>query len=541
MKESSNVKKSIILSGLVGTGGLFIAKLIGIVYAIPFSSILGNESYMGIYGQAYNIYSYLLNVFTAGFPFAIATLVARYNVLKDGKTILSVKRMSLTFLSVLGFIGMMLLIFVSGKIAPLMVEENIDVMVNTLRILALAIFLVPILSAFRGYYQGLKEMGEYAVSQAFEQVFRVSFLLIGSCIVVYALGLDRKYALYISVLSTSIAAIAGIAQITGFDRKKKGEIESLALAQTSEAVNQKILFKEFVSISIPYLISSILGYSQQIYNAILLPMGLRLHAYSTKAITSIISATTYVGVKITAIPMILAPGFTAAIIPHITEALTTKDYKLIRRNIIDCINIILFIGIPICFCIFLYAKSINYTLFYNEDLDMATYVLAWLSLEAFLGTLAPVVTNLMMALELRKFYLKRLVISTIMKGILIVPFIYIFGFAGSVFSSVIGDGYLIFSNLKEIKHVYKVNYFKNQWVCIRVLISVLAMGLVSGLLNVIGIGGINHGKIISFILMGINGIVSVLVYLCVSEFLQVPKIVFHMDIVNFLKQKVRRG
>ena len=31
MKRSSNVKKSIILSGLVGTGGLFIAKLIGIV------------------------------------------------------------------------------------------------------------------------------------------------------------------------------------------------------------------------------------------------------------------------------------------------------------------------------------------------------------------------------------------------------------------------------------------------------------------------------------------------------------------------------
>ncbi len=60
MLKQSKVKNSIVLSGLVGTGGLFVAKLIGIVYAIPFSSILGNVEYMGFYGQAYNIYSYVL-------------------------------------------------------------------------------------------------------------------------------------------------------------------------------------------------------------------------------------------------------------------------------------------------------------------------------------------------------------------------------------------------------------------------------------------------------------------------------------------------
>ena len=37
-EKSSKVKKSIILSGLVGTGGLFVAKALGLVYSIPFSS-----------------------------------------------------------------------------------------------------------------------------------------------------------------------------------------------------------------------------------------------------------------------------------------------------------------------------------------------------------------------------------------------------------------------------------------------------------------------------------------------------------------------
>ena len=169
MENQSKVKKSIILSGLVGTGGLFVAKLIGIIYAIPFSSILGNVKYMGYYGQAYNIYSYVLNVFTAGFPFAIATMVSKYTVLDDPKTVLLVKKVSIAMLSLLGFVGMLLLMAFSGVLAPLMVAGDPTIMANVLRILAIALFFVPVLSAFRGYYQGLKEMGEYAFSQAFEQ------------------------------------------------------------------------------------------------------------------------------------------------------------------------------------------------------------------------------------------------------------------------------------------------------------------------------------------------------------------------------------
>ena len=217
-------KKSIILSGLVGTGGMFIAKLIGIVYAIPFSSILGSDVYMGIYGQAYNIYSYVLSVFTAGFPFAIATLVARYTVLKDAHTVLLIRKIAFVALALMGFAGMLLMFGLSGVLAPLMVAQSSDVMARSLQILSLAIFFVPVLSALRGFYQGRKEMEQYAFSQAFEQVFRVGFLLSISCLFVYVLGLERKWALYVSVLSTSVAAIAAIAQFLAFDKRKKQEI-----------------------------------------------------------------------------------------------------------------------------------------------------------------------------------------------------------------------------------------------------------------------------------------------------------------------------
>ena len=217
MSKTSAAKKSIIVGGLIGTGGLFVSKLIGLAYTIPFSYILQSEAYQSVYAQSYNIYAYLLTIFQSGVPFAVATLVARYIALEDAKSVILVKKIAFAILGLTGFVGMTLLFTLSNVIAPAMVAKNADIMANCLKILSLAIFLVPVLSAFRGYYQGLKEMEEYAFSQAFEQVFRVAFLLSAACLVVYAFGWDKKYALYAAVMSTSVATIAAIAQFAYFD------------------------------------------------------------------------------------------------------------------------------------------------------------------------------------------------------------------------------------------------------------------------------------------------------------------------------------
>ena len=177
-ERSSKVKKSIILSGLVGTGGLFVAKALGLVYSIPFSAILQSDAYMSYYGTAYRIYSYILNVFTAGFPFAISTLVARYTVAKDSKALKTIKKISLAAMLITGTAGMLLMILFSGMLANLIAPgEDVTIMATVLRVLAMAIFFVPLLSAFRGFYQGRREMQEYAFSQAFEQLFRVVSLV----------------------------------------------------------------------------------------------------------------------------------------------------------------------------------------------------------------------------------------------------------------------------------------------------------------------------------------------------------------------------
>ena len=529
MSKSSAAKKSIIVGGLIGTGGLFVSKLIGLAYTIPFSYILQSEAYQSVYAQSYNIYAYLLTIFQSGVPFAVATLVARYIALEDAKSVILVKKIAFAILGLTGFVGMILLFTLSNVIAPAMVAKNADIMANCLKILSLAIFLVPVLSAFRGYYQGLKEMEEYAFSQAFEQVFRVAFLLSAACLVVYAFGWDKKYALYAAVMSTSVATIAAIAQFAYFDRKHQCVVDEMVQRQTTRSHSAKKIFREILILAIPYLVVAILGNIDQVFNGFLLPTGLKMH-YNAKDTTTVISASNYVAGKLNAIPMILGPGFATAIIPHISEALSKKNYKLVKKNVLDSINVVLYVAIPVSFCIFAYAGPLNYTLYYSENLELCTFVVQWMALEGFLSTLAPLVTNLMVSLELRKNVLKNLAIGVLIKGVLLIPFVWIMGIAGAVISSFIGTGYIIYKNLKEIQDVYNISYRKTSIIVVRILIGLFALWITSILLSKVGLYGVEGSKLSCLFKMCLNGLLSVIVYVVVTLYLKVPQSIFHFQL-----------
>lgn len=529
-KAASAAKKSIIAGGLIGTGGFFIAKAIGLVYSIPFSSILGSDAYMAYYGSAYRIYSYLLNVFTAGAPMAIATMVAKYITRKNYRTALAVQRMSILVMALLGALGMIVMMAFSGILASAMSEGTPDgqaIMTRILCLLSIAIFFVPILSAYRGFIQGCKEMEEYAYSQAFEQIFRVAFLLGVSCLLVYGFKLSSVWALYAAVLSTSVAAIAGIVQIYRFSRNTTADLQEMGHHQTMHAVPLKPLFKEFVLLCVPYLLFAVIGYANDIYDAILLPVGLKLSSYSAEQIQTMTSAANYVGIKLTAIPMILSPGFVAAIIPHITSALETNDIKAVRKDILECINIVLFIALFLSFAIFMYARPLFYTLYYTADLDLSTTSVRWIAIEGLFGTITPVISSMMMACRMRKKLLVQMLISAVVKGVLMVPMVMWWGIGGAVLSTVISYSWIIGYSLCMMSIQYSISFKSTLKTLIQTAICLLVMGAVAWLLTRMGLGSASHGKIVCLLGMLVNGIIASIFFAATAVFFGIPQRLFH--------------
>ena len=543
MDRKQKVKNSLVLGGLVGTAGLFIAKLIGLLYSIPLSYILGSEELMSYYGTAYRIYSYTLNVFTAGIPFAISTLVAKYTVLEDNKTLLLVKKMSIRLMQILGAAGMILLILLSGVIAPVIAPEggSTEIMAWCIRILALALFFVPVLSAYRGFWQGRKEMGEYAFSQSFEQIFRVGFLLSVSYVMVYLLGFERKYALYAAVLSTSVAAVAGILQIAYFDFRNIGEIRTLAKNQKHKKTNRDALLKELLILAVPYLLTAMLGYADDIFNSLFLPTGLRMYGYSTADYQVILSGFNYVSSKLTSIPQILAPGFVAALIPHVTEAVTQKDRKRVSSIIIQCIGIVLFIGSFLSAVIAIYARDIFHILFYTTNIDLASGVVQWNAIEGFLGTICPVTSMLMIALGMKKKILLVQLISVIVKSIVMLPLMKLVGYPGAVIASILGNSFILFGNLYFMSRKYSLNFRMLIRNFIKIVFALIGAAAVSYGLRQIGIDGSTGAKSIAVIKLMINAILCTFVYFGIAEVLNISKDLFHKDILAVVKDRIHRG
>jgi len=162
--------------------GIMAVKFIGMFYKIALTDILGTSG-MTDFTNAYNIYSVLLTVSTAGLPVAVSKLVSEANALGRRNQVNRVFRLSLTVFLTVGVFSFLLMYFGSDGLADLM---NDPLSSPAVKALAPAVVCVGCLSAFRGYSQGHQNMTPTAVSQILEAVTK---LVLGLALASYVTGL----------------------------------------------------------------------------------------------------------------------------------------------------------------------------------------------------------------------------------------------------------------------------------------------------------------------------------------------------------------
>ena len=154
MMNKEKMKQSLLIGALTSSFGIFVSKLLGLLYYSPLSAIAG-ESNMAFYSIVYTYYDLLLQISQAGIPFAIAALVAKYYSRNDFRSVLLVKKMGTSIVLGLSlFTGIFLLLAAEpiarqslGVSAPAEDVNNLKIM---FAILTVAVILVPLLSSFRG-------------------------------------------------------------------------------------------------------------------------------------------------------------------------------------------------------------------------------------------------------------------------------------------------------------------------------------------------------------------------------------------------------
>lgn len=145
-----------------------IVRVIGMVYRIPMSNILGEEG-NGIYAVAFEIYDLILIISSYSLPLALSKIISAQQANREHKNTRRTLTVALRFALLSGGGFALLLFFGAGLLERTVYPEYSGVRIP-LRVLAPTIFIVALLGVFRGFFQGKKTMVPTAVSQIIEQI-----------------------------------------------------------------------------------------------------------------------------------------------------------------------------------------------------------------------------------------------------------------------------------------------------------------------------------------------------------------------------------
>lgn len=526
----SKVKHSIIIGALTSTFGIFLAKLIGLFYVAPFS-LLATEANMVYYSNAYTLYDVILNVSAAGIPFAVSSLIAKYYEEKNYKTVLLINRLSSIILLVSGIIfGIVFALaakIVAGSIlgddAPI---NDIVYQSRTFIILSLSIMTVPYLTGIRGLFQGLKELSVYSFTQVLEQFIRIIFLLGIGYLYVVVFKYDTIYAIYIGVLSAFVSAFFTIVYLWKSSRKKLREINELAVNQTVDVEEPKFIFKAIMALGIPYLLAVFFGSASNVINSsMFLPIIEKFTEVNYEDAKLMLGIVQFNALKLVTIPQVLALGFSASIVPYITISLAKKDYSTLKENIIDIYEIILYITFYLSLMLFVFARPIYSLMYGNTNLDLGSDVLMTSSILAFVGTIAPVSSTILMTAKLKNQVVYYLIITTIIKLITFIPLVIYFSYQGMIISTVIASGIYVLLCLYSLRKKYHIRYQELMKKIIGMLVSLIITYFTIAILsNFIKFD--YDSKMMIIIVLAIYGVISLLVYLLVSSYFKIPQEIY---------------
>ena len=184
-------------------GAVAVTKLLGALYKIPLGNLLDSEGMAHFYA-AYNIYSLLLVLSTAGLPAALSRMVSRAAAQRRYGAVRRSLRLGLALLAAMGLVCSAVMCLLPETLAAALHDGDAA---PALRALGPAVLLVCLSAALRGYSQGLGDMVPTAAGQIAESAGK---LLIGLGLCLYLLRQGTSTALCAAGAIGGVTAGAGL-------------------------------------------------------------------------------------------------------------------------------------------------------------------------------------------------------------------------------------------------------------------------------------------------------------------------------------------
>ncbi|MBR6789750.1 MAG: polysaccharide biosynthesis protein [Oscillospiraceae bacterium] len=405
-------------------------KLIGAVFKIPLGNILDGSA-MGYFNTAYNVFTMVYAFSTAGLPTAIAKMVAEQSAKGRYKDIRRIHDLSVKLFFFMGLIGTILMAAFSKLYVDL--AGNSGALLSVLAI-APAIFFGCMMSAYRGYYEGLRNMTPTAVSQIVEVIAK---LICGLALSVTVVSYGKScftagkavfgtvcaneaemtaavapYAAAAAIFGVTLSTMVGTVYMLIKWKRQGDRITPDDLKYSPKPMRGQVLLTRLIKIAIPVSLGSIVMNVAQAVDTVTIINCLDFaFAQFPEKMRELFSATvpaqvlaageaanfifgSYSGYALSVFNLV--PAFTSifgkSALPNVTACWSAGDKQGAKVNIESVVRMTSMIAAPASFGIFFMAGPILTLLYPSKvaEVTIASSVLSWQGLSLiFLGLTTP--------------------------------------------------------------------------------------------------------------------------------------------------------
>lgn len=313
----------------IAAGG-FVAKVIGALYRIPLTNLIGGKG-LGLYQLVYPVYCLLLTVSATGIPSSIAKLTAER--IARGESDRAVLKTAMKLFVLIGLTGSVIMALVAPWLAKMQGSEGV---LSGYYALAPSVLLVSAISVFRGWFQGRNHMFPTALSEVTEQLVKVGVGLP----LAYFFRNDVERAVVYLLLAVSVSELVTLVMMAVlYRREKRGEMEN---------EGGRVEMKSVLRLSIPVTLSSILLPLSGLLDSVLAPR--LLSAYASDAVT-LFGLFSGGAVTVVNLPVSVCYGIAAASVPRV--AMVTEGR---RRRVLSSLGLTLLVGGGSALGLYLFAE-----------------------------------------------------------------------------------------------------------------------------------------------------------------------------------------
>lgn len=416
--KKSLTSENFLLQGSILAAASIIVRLIGLVYRVPLTGILGDEG-NGIYAAAFSIYTILLLISSYSLPLAVSKLVSRAVSKSQYTNAYFYFKCALVFAIVVGaVVGTFSFVF-SDFLAGTLLKTPLCA--YSLRILSPTLFIVAVIGVFRGFFQGLGNMLPTAVSQILEQISNAVVSVIAAA-ALFDFGLSIKtesgdlstaYGAAGGVLGTCIGAFTAMVFLVIAFLKTRPYLKEQIKAEVNPVRDKasdtyKLLLMTIAPVILStavYNISDLLD--QSIFNNYLFGLGHDEEYYD--ALWGIYSGKYKL---LTNVPIALASALASSIIPSLTGSMQRKEKAAVNHKINQAIRFTMLISIP-CFAGFTVLGGPILDLLWNDTNPVTVMTMTYGSIAIVFFSLSTLTNGILQGIDKMKLPVIHAVISLI--------------------------------------------------------------------------------------------------------------------------------